>query len=111
MACPYYDKNTKTCRCSTQLVQVAQDRITQYCKGNYNKCPNKDSRNISYSWDERAANRQATARGNNIRAITPIAFVGVLLLCLLKFQFPLMQSIGAAVFVAIITLMFNNKYQ
>lgn len=111
MACPYYDARKQMCKRSTQLVPVTKDRIVQYCKGNHNKCPNKESGKISYSWDERAANRQSTARGNNIRAITPIAFVGVLLLCLLKFQLPLMPSIGAAVFAALITLMFNNKYQ
>lgn len=110
MACPYYDSRTQMCKFSTQLVPVSPDRITQYCKGNHKKCPNR-SGGISYSWDERAKNQQATARGNNIRAITPIVFIGVLLLCLLKLQLPIFQSVGAAIFAAIVVLIFTNRYQ
>lgn len=110
MACPYYDSKTKMCKRSTQLVQVGQDRITQYCKGSYKKCPNIDSAGTSWSWDERAKNRQAKERGDNIRLGAPVAFIAVLLLCLLKFQLPLPQSIGAAVFAAIVVLLFTNKY-
>lgn len=110
MACKYFDSQTKTCKRSTQFVPVGQDRITQYCKGNYNRCPNMDSDNISWSWDERAKNRQAKNRGDQIRMGAPLAFVAVLLLCLLVLKLTLFPSLGAAIFAALVVLMFTNKY-
>ena len=110
MACQYYDSGKKMCKRSTQLVPVNPDRITQYCKGNYGRCPNYNSADTSYSWNESAKNRQAQNRGNNIRMLAPLAFIAVLLLCLLKLQLPLPQSIGAAVFAAILVLLFTNRY-
>lgn len=110
MACPYYDSRTKMCKRSTQLVQLSPDRITQYCKGNDKRCPDRDSANISFSWEERAKNSQAQKRGDNIRLAAPVAFIAVLLLCLLKLQLPLLQSIGGALFAAIVVLLFTNRY-
>ena len=110
MPCPYFDKRTNMCKFSTGFVPVNPDRITQYCKGSYNRCPTRSSGNTSYSWNERAKNQQAQARGNNIRMVAPIAFIAVLLLCLLKLQLPILPSVGAAVFAAITALMFTNKY-
>ena len=109
MACPHYDKRTNTCKRSTQYEQLGRDRITQYCKGSYSRCPNMNTA-VSFSWEERAKNQQAQARGNNIRMVAPLAFIVVLLLCLLKLQLPILPSAGAAVFAAITALMFTNKY-
>lgn len=110
MACPYYDSRKKMCKRSTMLVQLSPDRITQYCKGNDKRCPDRDAAGTSFSWDERAKNRQAQERGDRIRLGAPLAFVAALLFCLLKLQLPLPQSIGAAVFAAIAVLLFTNKY-
>lgn len=110
MACRYYDSKTKMCKLSTQLVQVEQDRITQYCKGNYKRCPNLDSGDVSYSWDERAKNRKAKERGDNIRLGAPVAFIAVLLLCLFKAQMGLLPSVGAAMFAGLVVLLFTNRY-
>ena len=110
MACRYFNSRTNMCGYSTQLVPVGPDRITQYCKGNSKRCPTCNAGNVSYSWDEQAKNRQAKARGDNIRMVAPIAFIAVLLLCLLKLQLPILPSAGAAVFAAITALMFTNKY-
>jgi len=68
------------------------------------------SDSTSFSWDEKAKNRQAAARGNQIRMGAPIAFIAVLLLCLLKLRLSLMPSIGAALFACVVVLMFTNKY-
>lgn len=111
MACPYYDSRKQMCKHSTQLVTLDRDRITQYCKGNYRNCPTHSSGSISYSWDERAKNNKARARGNNIRAVTPVVFIAVLVLCLFKLKAGFYASLGAAVFASLVVLVFTNKYQ
>lgn len=110
MACRYYDDKNKVCKKSTQFVQVGRDRVTQYCKGNYERCPDLYSNKTSMSWDEQAKNRKAQERAGNIRMLAPLAFIAVLLLCLFKAQMGLLPSIGGGAFAAIVVLMFTNKY-
>ncbi len=110
MACRYYDAKSGTCKKSTGFVAVGADRVKQYCKGNWKRCPDFDSNQVSFSWDESAKNRQAKNRGDNIRSVAPIVLVIAFLVCYFVFHLSLGLSIGGAVFFALIALMFTNKY-
>lgn len=113
MACRYYDTRKKMCKNSTQCQTLNQDTITQYCKGNSKKCPNFNRTgglDVVWSQEQRAQNKKAKARGDNIRLGAPVAFIAVLLLCLFKLHMDLLLSIGGAMFAGLVVLLFTNRY-
>lgn len=110
MACPHYNERTKKCNRSTQLVSCGRDKITQYCKGNYERCGTYRSGRIDFSSDVRKSNDAAYQHGQTMRSIAPITVVTVFLLCMFKFNLGLPQSIGAAFFAGLVVLIFTNKH-
>lgn len=109
MKCRYFDEKTQMCKKSTQWVPCNHDMITQYCRGNYNRCDIYYGNKFAWSGDIAERNKKAYKHGSKMRAIAPLVFFGTIAVGMFN-GMSFGEVIALAVILALLVGMVTSKH-